>query len=86
MTLPSVIMVKFTHFEFCHVVQRKGKIKMDMASYNVVKSEYGQDFTCNDCSYNVGIEQGSAYTQGPCGQQNCWLALAVWEREEREAM
>ena len=30
---------------------------------------------CEECPYNDGYERGAAYTAGPCGQQNCWVAV-----------
>lgn len=32
---------------------------------------------CDICPCNQGIDRGDAYTQGPCGQKQCWFTLGA---------
>lgn len=35
--------------------------------------------SCEDCGYNIGIEDSASRIAGPCGQQNCWYGCTVCE-------
>lgn len=46
-----------------------------MADRRIMKQCFNlpEDFSCEDCDYNIGIQ---GY-YGPCGQQNCWYSCTV---------
>jgi hypothetical protein len=49
---------------------------MDVATWNELERQgYDPNTVCETCSANMGITNSSSYTQGPCGQQHCWLTL-----------
>lgn len=37
---------------------------------------------CDICPCNQGIDRGDAYTQGPCGQKQCWFTLGADDEDE----
>lgn len=37
---------------------------------------------CDICPCNQGIDRGDAYTQGPCGQKQCWFTLGADDEDQ----
>ena len=37
---------------------------------------------CDICPCNQGINRGDAYTQGPCGQKQCWFTLGADDEDD----
>ena len=59
---------------------------MDVWTWNELEKQgIDPNTACDICPCNQGIDRGDAYTQGPCGQKQCWFTLGADDEDEQKS-